>query len=112
MTEVINEKRVFERFSARFPVKFKHSNSDYGTDVFLHDASALGLKVTAKDRLFTNDSVSLLVKLPDSQAPLILNGEVVWAKNSEPNWWEIGLRLHKVNFMEMQRMFRLVQDNP
>lgn len=112
MEGVINEKRVFERFDARFPAKFKHSPGDYGTDVLLRDASALGVKVSTKDRLFMSDAVSLMVKLPDSQDPLVLNGEVVWTKNSEPNWWDVGLRLHKVNFMEMQRIFRLVNDNP
>lgn len=110
--ELINEKRVFERFPARFPVKFKHSAGEFGTDVFMRDASALGVKVTTKDRLFLNDAVSLLIKLPDNQQPLILNGEVVWTKNKEPQWWDVGLRLHKVNFMEMQRIFRLVSDQP
>ena len=105
-----NDGRVFERFSARFPTKFKHSFNDFGTEVFLRDASAEGVKVTTKEKMFMNDSVSLLVKLPDGKEPLVLNGQVVWMKSKSPDLWEVGLKFHKVNLMEMQRMFKLVQD--
>lgn len=107
-----NDARVFERFSARFPVKFKHSRNDFGTEVFLRDACAEGMKVTTKEKMFLNDSVSLLVKLPDGHDPLTLNGQVVWTKNKTAELWDVGLRFHKVNLMEMQRMFKLVQDTP
>ena len=106
----VDDKRIFERFSARFPVKFKHSHNDYGTEVFLRDASGEGIKFTTKEKMFVGDSVSLLVKLPDGKDSLILNGQVVWTKNKTPNLWEVGLRFHKVNLMELQRMFKLVQD--
>ena len=107
----LEDNRIFERFSARFPVKFKHSRNDFGTDVFLRDASAEGMKVATKEKMFLNDSVSLLVKLPDGHAPLTLNGQVVWTKTKSPDLWEVGLKFHKINLMEMQRMFKLVQDS-
>ena len=50
--------RMFERFSARFPVKFKHSRNDFGTEVFLRDASAEGVKVTTKEKMFIKDRKS------------------------------------------------------
>ena len=107
---VIEDKRIFERFTARFPVKFKHSYNDFGMEVFLRDASAEGIKVTTKERMFVNDSVSILVKLPDGKDVLMLNGQVIWIKSKSPDLWEVGLKLHKVNLMEMQRMFKLVQE--
>ena len=111
-TYELDDKRVFERFSARFPVKYKHSRNDFGTEVFLRDASAEGVKVATKEKMFLNDSVSLLVKLPDGQEPLTLNGQVVWTKSKPPDLWEVGLKFHKINLMEMQRMFKLVNDTP
>lgn len=108
----LEDKRIFERFSARFPVKFKHSRNDFGTDVFLRDASAEGVRVATKEKMFLNDSISLLVKLPDGHEPLMLNGQVVWTKIKSPDLWEIGLKFHKVQLMEMQRMFKLVNDTP
>lgn len=109
MQKLIGKQRLFERFSARYPIKFKHSRKDYGTNVFLQDASAKGVKITSKERLFLNDSVSLNVKLPDSVNPLILNGRVVWTQHKGPSLWDVGVEFHKVNLMKLQRMFRLVE---
>ena len=101
------ENRLFERFQARFPVKFRHARDEYGSSVFLRDASAQGVKVATRQRLFLNDSVSLEVKLPDGHDPLVLNGRVVWIKEKAPELWEAGLEFHRVNLMKLQRMFRL-----
>lgn len=104
------EHRLFERFSARFPVKFQHTRSDYGTDVFLRDASARGVKISTKERVFLNDSVSLQVKLPDGSEPVTLNGRVVWLQSKSPTFWEAGVELHKINLMEMQRIFKFTDN--
>ena len=50
MTE--KDKRLFDRFHARFPVKFRYSREDYGSDVFLRDASAQGARFTTTKRMF------------------------------------------------------------
>ena len=103
----MNDKRLFERFSARFPVKLKHSRGDYGTDVFLRDASAQGMHITSKMKMFLNDSVSLVVELSDGINPLTLNGRVVWTKNRDPKLWDVGLEFHKIDFMKTQRLYKL-----
>jgi len=102
------EQRIFQRFSARFPVKFKHSREDYGMDVFLRDASAKGVRIVNKKRMVLHDSVSLLVNLPDGKAPLTLNGRVVWTKTQGPDLWDVGMEFHKVNFMNLHRVFHLI----
>lgn len=101
---MLKDGRLFERFSARFPAKFKDSVNDYGTNVFLRDASASGVRLTTKERLYLNDHLSLEVELPDGKAPLVISGEVKWAKPRE-NLWEIGLQFHRVSFMQIQRLF-------
>jgi len=100
--------RIFQRFSARFPVKFKHEREDYGTSVFLRDASAQGLRISTKKRMFLHDSVSLLVSLPDGKGPLPLNGRVVWTKTRAADLWDIGIEFHKINFLNLHRIFRLI----
>ncbi|MCC6758793.1 MAG: PilZ domain-containing protein [Candidatus Omnitrophica bacterium] len=102
------ENRLFERFSARFPVKFRHTRSDYGSDVFLRDASARGVKISTREKVFLNDSVSLEVKIPDGSEPVTLNGRVVWLHSKSPSLWEAGVELHEINLMEMQRIFKYV----
>ena len=110
MKETVKDQRLFERFNARFPVKFKHSRGDFGTEVFLRDASAQGAKVSSSQRLFLHDSVSLLVKLPDGVNPLALNGMVVWSKSRAPKLWDIGIEFHKVDFMGLHRLYKRVDD--
>jgi len=109
MIQTADDKRIFDRFSARFPVKFRHSREDFGTEVFLRDASAEGVMFTTKERLFLHDSVSLEVKLPDGAEPMLLNGRVVWVKEKDPQLWDVGLRFHKVQLMRMRRIFHLTQ---
>ena len=103
------ENRLFERFSARFPVKYKHTRTDYGSDVFLRDASAGGVKISTRERVFFHDSLSLEVKLPDGTDPVTLNGRVVWIHNKSPALWEAGMELHKIDLMEMQRIFKFIE---
>lgn len=102
------DNRIFQRFSARFPVKFKYSREDFGTDVFLRDASAQGVRLTTKKRMYLHDSVSVLVNIPDDKSPLTLNGRVVWTKTKGLDLWDIGLEFHKINFMNLHRIFHLI----
>jgi hypothetical protein len=106
--DIEKDKRIFQRVSARFPIKFKHERDDFGTNVFLRDASAQGLRLTTKKRMYLHDSVSLLVNLPDGKAPLSVNGRVVWTKTRGPDLWDVGLEFHKINFMNLHRIFHLL----
>ena len=113
MTTVLEskeERRVFQRFSARFPVKFKDSREDYGTDVFLRDASAAGVRVITKERFFLEDQIALEVQLPDGGDAIVLNGHVVWVKLLNLALWDIGIQFPQVNFFRMQRLYKLAEE--
>src|SRR3989338_10101973 len=110
MEKNTEDQRSFERFTARFRVKIKDSRDDFGTKLFLRDASADGVKLTARHKVFLNDSLSLAVKLPDGQEPLVLNGKIVWVKTKGSSLlWDIGMQFHKVDFMNIQRLFKFAQ---
>ena len=100
------ERRIFDRFPARFPAKFKDTRGDFGQDVFLRDVSAAGANILTKDRMFFNDHVDLEVELPDGQAPLSLSGRVMWSKPTNSLMWDIGLQFDQVNFMKVHRIFK------
>jgi Tfp pilus assembly protein PilZ len=104
------ERRVFERFSARFPVKFKDAREDYGAEVFLRDASAQGMRILTKERFFLEDQLSLEVELPDGGNPMVLSGHVVWVKLVNLSLWDIGIQFPEVNFIKMQRIFKLTEE--
>lgn len=105
------ERRIFERFSARFPVKFKDVYEDYGTEVFLRDASAQGIRILTKERFCLDDQLSLEVELPDGGDPMILSGRVVWVKILNLSLWDLGVQFHQVDLLKMQRLFKLTEDN-
>jgi len=104
------ERRIFERFSARFPVKFKDAREDFGTDVFLRDASAQGIRILTKERFFLEDQLALEVELPDGGEPMVLNGRVVWAKILNLSLWDLGIQFDQVDFLKMQRLFKLAEN--
>jgi Tfp pilus assembly protein PilZ len=107
--QTIEERRIFERFSARFPVKFKDARDEYGTQVFLRDASAEGMRIVTKERFFKDDQLALEVQIPDGGDPMVLNGQVVWVKILDLSLWDIGVQFSKVNFLKMQRLFKLTE---
>ena len=100
------ERRIFDRFPARFPAKFKDTREDFGRNVFLRDASASGANIISRDRMFLDDRVALEVELPDGSTPLPLHGRVVWSKPTNTSMWDIGLQFDEVNFMKIQRLFK------
>ena len=106
-----NERRFFERFLARFPAKFKDSRNEYGTDVFLRDASATGVRITTRERLFLDDPVALEVELPDGGSPMVLAGKVAWTKNAGTTAWDVGVRFPQVDLMKMSRIFKFTLQN-
>ena len=104
---MVDERRIYDRFPARFPAKFKDSRGDFGQDVFLRDASAEGANIVTKDRMFFNDRVDLEIELPDGNQPLVLSGRVKWSKPANTSMWDIGLQFDEVNFMRIHRLFKL-----
>ena len=108
--ETVEERRIFERFSARFPVKFKDSNEDYGSGVYLRDASAEGVRILTKERYFLDDQLALEVELPDGGEPLVLSGRVKWVKLLNLSLWDIGIQFSQVQFLKMQRLYKLTEN--
>ena len=100
------QRRFFERFPSRFPARFKDTRNDFGTDVYLRDASAGGVKISTKERLYLNDNVTLEVELPDGKGAMTLKGEVIWVKNKDAEMWDVGLRFHKIVLMDLWRAYK------
>jgi Tfp pilus assembly protein PilZ len=107
--QTTGERRIFERFSARFPVKFKDEREDYGAEVFLRDASAQGIRILTKERFFIDDQLSLDVQLPDGGEPMTLSGRVIWVKLLNLSLWDLGVQFHQVDLFKMERLFKLTE---
>ena len=100
------ERRIFARFSTRFPTRFKDFRADYGVEVFLRDASASGIRISTRERMFLDDPVSIEVQMPDGGSPLILTGRVAWSKPASANMWDVGVNFPKINLLKMSRLMK------
>jgi len=105
---MFDEKRIFDRFSTRFPAKFKDTRHDFGTNVYLRDSSAGGAKISTKERINMYDPVALEVELPDGNSPMVLRGEVIWVKSQKYNIWDIGFKFHQIDLMHLSRLYKFV----
>ena len=106
MVVQVDDRRVFDRFMARFPVKFKESSNDFGQNVFLRDIGAQGAKIVTKEELHPRDRIDLLVELPDGHDPLEVEGKAVWVQNGNPSSWDVGIKFDEVQFMKTQRIYK------
>lgn len=104
----MEDRRTFQRFDARYPVKFKDTRKGFGEEVILRDASAQGVRIKCKDRYFINDHLALEVELPGGRDPMDLRGKVVWVSKDPQNHWDIGLEFHEIDLFGMARMFKYV----
>lgn len=97
---------MFERFSAKFPTRFKDTSDDFGVDVSMRDFSASGARLHTRERFFIDDMLSIELELPDGHDPLQLNGRVRWIKTQTPSLWEVGMEFHKVHLMKLHRLVK------
>lgn len=106
----LKDRRLFERFSAKFPTRFKDVAHDYGVDVSLRDFSASGARVYTKERFFIDDVLSLEVELPDGKDAVPFNGRVCWSREKATSLWEVGMEFHKVNLFQLSRLVEVVTE--
>ena len=105
------DRRIFDRFNAPFPAKFKDSRYGTGIGIALHDVSAQGAKIITNSHLYCNDRVTLEINLPDGLNPLILTGGVVWSKSTEANNWDIGVKFDNIRFMHLARLYKFSENS-
>jgi len=109
---IIEDRRVFERFDARFPARLMDSSEDFGEKIYLSNASARGVKLQSKERFSVNEHIDLEVSLPDGQDPMIIRGEVVWFQGKGDNEWEVGIKFDKIDLMRVMRLYKFVEGLP
>lgn len=104
--EKLEDRRIFDRFHAKYPARFKDSRDRYGQRVALYDASAMGVQVLTDQRLYLNDHIALEVKLPYQEEPLILRGKIAWVKNESNGDYSVGIKLHNIQLIHLSRLYQ------
>ncbi|MBF0532033.1 MAG: PilZ domain-containing protein [Candidatus Omnitrophica bacterium] len=108
----VDERRLFQRFIARFPAKFKDSRSDFGEEVVLRDASAQGARLSTTETLFLDDHVIVEVELPDGKPSLVLRGRVVWKHSLNEKNWDVGMQFPEPQLTRLSRLFEVTHPSP
>jgi len=106
--EKIKDKRLFERFVARFPAKIKDSRQDFGSRVSLRDASAQGARFSFADKVLLDDKLTIEVALPKRSFPVALKGDVVWTRMKEDRTWDVGIKFSKIHLMLLSQVYEMI----
>lgn len=102
------DRRIFDRFTAKFPVKFINLRENKESEALTEDVSAKGIGFTAKEELQLRTPLEMWLNIPDKGEPLYTRGEVVWSRMVEPNKFRVGVNLEKADLMGLSRVLRVV----
>lgn len=102
------DKRIFARFGARFPLRFLDLNSNREGIAQTQDLSAKGVGLLANEELPARTPVEMWLEIPDKGEPLYTRGEVVWSKMVGPKEYRAGVNLDKADLMGLSRVLRAI----
>ena len=100
------DRRVFERFKARLPVRFIDLKRNREGTAYTCDVSAKGLGLVSQVEVNPYTPMELWLDMPDKGEPLYTRGEVVWSSSITPNSWRVGINLERADLMGMSRVLR------
>ncbi len=104
----MEDKRIFARINASFPLRFLDPDSGREGEANTVDISANGLGLVTNDSLAVRTPLEMWMRIPDQHAPLYTRGEVVWSKDSnEPGQKRLGVRLNNAELMGLARVLWL-----
>ena len=106
----LEEKRMFQRFPARFLAKVKDSRQDYGQVLSLRDVSAQGARIRSRENLNLRDRVTVEVKVPDQSLSMILKGDVVWVRQLDSAYCEAGIRFPEIHLARISHLYESCQN--
>jgi len=104
---LVKERRMFDRFVARLPIKLSASEQNFTNDILLRDISAGGARLVTTQRPIPREDINFWVQIPDGRDPLHLKGKVVWAQETGLDIWDAGVSFEKIRLMDLHRVFNL-----
>ena len=107
----MNDRRLFARIDARFPLKFLNSISGNEEVARVVDISASGVGFVTESSLPINAPLEMWLNIPDRHVPFYTKGDVVWSTHiPEADQQRVGVRLEKAELMGLARILWL--NNP
>jgi hypothetical protein len=103
----MDDRRIFQRFDAHFPLSFLDVNHGREGTAETFDISAKGLGISSEAPLDPRTPLELWLRIPDQGEPLYTRGYVVWSKLAAPEQYHIGINLERADLMGLSRVMRL-----
>lgn len=102
---MFEDRRVFARIEAKFPVRFLNPADGSEGEAETIDVSANGLGLVTKKNLPSNTPLELWLSIPDNHLPLYTRGEVVWTQpTGDGEEQRVGVRLQRAELMGLARV--------
>jgi c-di-GMP-binding flagellar brake protein YcgR len=103
-----SDKRVFERFSVKLPLRCLSRNSSREFPAQTNDISANGIGLVTEENLSAQTPLEMWLAIPDKGQPLYTRAEVIWSNMLETNKYRVGVRLEKADLMGLSRVLRII----
>jgi c-di-GMP-binding flagellar brake protein YcgR len=103
----MEDRRVFERFPANIPSHYLNLHSRTEGRGQIQDISAKGLRLVTDQELKPNTAIELWLTSPDRVEPFYTRGEVAWSEMVEPDTFQAGVNLERIDFMGISRLLKL-----
>lgn len=104
--EDMDDRRIFQRFSIRFPVKLLDLSSGKEALAETSDISAKGIGVWSGEDFAANTPMEAWLKIPDKGEPLYTRGTVVWSRPDPQGEYRLGIDLERADLMGLSRILR------
>jgi hypothetical protein len=100
----MEDRRIFERMQANFPVKYLDPIGGLEGQASTVDICANGVCLIVDKDLPKKTGIEMWLKIPDKREPFYTRGEVVWSKAGEgSSEKKVGVRLKKAELMGVAR---------
>lgn len=106
--EAMQDKRIFERFQVKFPLRFLDLKENRESEAEVFDVSAKGVGMISKEQLQPNTTLEMWLRIPDNREPLYARGQVVWSKSHGTDAYRTGINLERADMMGLSRVLRVM----
>jgi hypothetical protein len=108
--ESMEDRRIFERFSTRFPLRFLSAVGNKEGQALTQDISAKGIGFVTNEELIPHTDLELWLEVPDKGEPIYARGQVAWSRMVDPANFRAGVELEKADFMGISRVLRAIEN--
>lgn len=104
--QTMEDRRIFERFSVRLPLRFLNINSGKECIAETRDISVKGVGLVASEEFAVRTPLELWVDVPNGGGPFYSRGQVAWSRPAPDGQYFTGVNLDHADLMGVARILR------